>query len=87
MKKITLEAKKLVDEFKPHVYCYMGSGMLTNDYDERTVLSNAKICAIISVNRTIEAMDEVLFPNPFKMYYEELINEINKLEYEEQRNA
>jgi len=85
MKKITLEAKKLVDEFKPHVYCYMGSGMLSNDYDERTVLHNAKICAVISVNKIIEAMDKVLFPNPFKMYYEELINEINNLKHEQKQ--
>ena len=51
------KAKELVDRYMRYVYCYMGSGMLTNDYDEIVALSNAKQCALICV-------DEILKSNP-----------------------
>ena len=44
------KAIELVDKFKPLVYCYMGSGMLSNSYDDNVILENAKRCAIICVD-------------------------------------
>ena len=35
---------KLKDEFLDHVYCFMGSGMLTNTYDEAIAKWNAEKC-------------------------------------------
>ena len=39
--------EKLIEDLKPYMYCYMGSGMLSNDYDEKIVLENAKKCVEI----------------------------------------
>lgn len=44
------KAKELIDKFKPYVYPYSGSGMLTNTEDPGTILSMAKRCALIAVN-------------------------------------
>lgn len=40
------KAKELIEWFMPRMYCYMGSGMLTNTYDESIALDNAKQCAL-----------------------------------------
>lgn len=49
------KAEELVSKFMPHVYCYMGSGMLTNDYNENVAKKEAKQCAIITVYECIDA--------------------------------
>lgn len=36
------------------MYCYIGSGMLTNTYDEGTAISFAKKCALIMVDEFLE---------------------------------
>ena len=41
------KAKELIGKFLPNVYCYLGSGMLTNEYSEEVALSNAKKQALI----------------------------------------
>ena len=43
------KAQQLVNLFIPNVFCYLGSGMLTNTYDEDTALYFAKRCAKISI--------------------------------------
>lgn len=50
------KALELIEKMKPYVYCYMGSGMLTNDYDERTAIKCAKECAIIAVDQIVESL-------------------------------
>ncbi len=50
------KAEELVDKYKPFVYCYMGSGMLSNDYDENVVFRNAKECALIAVDEILKAL-------------------------------
>ena len=52
------KANELIEKFKPNVYCYCGSGMLTNTYDERVSLHYAVKCAIIAV-------DEIIKANPY----------------------
>ena len=38
----------LKEKFAPMVYCYLGSGMLTNTYDENVVDHFAKKCEDVS---------------------------------------
>lgn len=52
----TEKAQELIEKMKPFVYCFMGSGMLTNDYDERVAVSMAKKCAAITVDEITEAI-------------------------------
>ena len=52
--KAKAKAKELVDKFMPYMYCYMGSGMLSNDYDINVALSYAKKGAIIAVTEMLE---------------------------------
>lgn len=47
------KAKELIGKFMPHVYCYMGSGMLSNDYDEKVAMDNAKKSALIAVDEIL----------------------------------
>jgi len=49
------QAVKLVLRYKPFVYCYMGSGMLSNTYDEDVALNMAKQCALIAVETVLES--------------------------------
>jgi len=46
------KAKELIEKHKPFIYCYMGSGMLTNTYDEVAATMMAKKCA--HTNRCIK---------------------------------
>lgn len=41
------KAKEIIEKFIPNVYCYKGSGMLTNTYDIEVATSFATACAII----------------------------------------
>lgn len=50
------KAKELIEKFKPHTYCFIGSGMLTNSYDERIALLEAQKCAQICVKEIVESI-------------------------------
>ena len=58
-----LKAKELVDKFS-NVYIYSYV---------------AKQCALVAVDEIILEMDSVMLPNPFKQYWNEIKNEIEKL--------
>jgi hypothetical protein len=45
---------KLKDRFIEHVYCFMGSGMLTNTYDENVANYHAEKCEKIADDFSIE---------------------------------
>ena len=69
------KAEQLVNNFSPFVYCYVGSGMLTNTFDNQAIKMNAKQCALIAV-------DEILLGymgNPKVKYWQEVKQEIEKL--------
>lgn len=53
------KANYYVDKFMPHVYCYLGSGMLTNDYSERVAKKEATECAIKLVDELIKEVDDM----------------------------
>ncbi len=57
------EAKELIEQFKPYVYCFLGSGMLTNTEDEDVITLNARRCALICAEKLIEQTGK-------KHYYE-----------------
>ena len=67
------KAKELFDK-----YCYAirteenGSGYYTN-------VIYAKNCALIAVDEIILEMNNVMLPNPFKQYWNEVKQEIEKL--------
>lgn len=45
------------------MYCYTGSGMLTNEYDRGVALRNAKICVRILINEMLSGppdMDRII---------------------------
>lgn len=44
----------LIEKLLPKMYCYFGSGMLTNAYDENVALQNAKECEQIADEYAIE---------------------------------
>ena len=48
------KAIQLINGFMPHVYCFMGSGMLSNTYDKDIAFMNAKKCAVFAVLNIIE---------------------------------
>lgn len=53
------KANELIEKFKPNVYCYYGSGMLTDTYDDDTALYFSKKCAIVAVDEIIDQWDYV----------------------------
>lgn len=84
------KAEELVEKYSPMMYCYMGSGMLSNDYDVKVVKENAIECAKIAVDEIIEQLhiqyDEMDFGqsareyiNGKEFYWQEVKNELNKL--------
>ena len=69
------KAIELVDKFMPKVYCYLGSGLLTNDYNGEVAKENAKQCALICVYEIIN----ILFQHHEIDYWKEVKQEIEKL--------
>lgn len=53
------KAEELIEKYKPYMYCYMGSGMLSNTYDEEVVLDFAKKCTIIAVDEVIKQWEYI----------------------------
>lgn len=49
------KAEQLIESFKPYMYCYMGSGMLSDCYDEKIVLYNAIKSSLITVDEIINS--------------------------------
>lgn len=47
------KAEELVNKFRPMMYCYVGSEMLTNTFNEQEQIRNAKQCALICVEPMI----------------------------------
>jgi hypothetical protein len=67
------KAKELVSRFIEH----------TQEWDELDGYVNdiykAKGCALIAVDEVIQAMDNVMLPNPFKQYWNKVKQEIQAL--------
>ena len=48
-------------------------------WSESNQLENAKQCALITANETILYLNEIMLPNPFKQYWNEVKTEIKKI--------
>lgn len=68
------KASELVLKFTPFMYCYMGSGMLSNDYDKNVVLDFAKKCAVISVDEILKALKVPPIENKGSKLYDSQID-------------
>lgn len=53
------KAIELVNKFKNHVNPYIGSGMLSNTYDNEAIVWQAKICATILADEVLELTSEM----------------------------
>lgn len=76
------KASELVLKFTPYMYCYRGSGMLSNEYDEKVVLDFAKWCAITTVEETLKALKVPPIENKGHALYDSQIdywNEVKEL--------
>jgi hypothetical protein len=67
------KAKELVSKFT----IYLGNDI--NDNEVWTDILEAKLYASLAVEEIMKALDDVLFPNPFSQYWEEVKKEIEKL--------
>lgn len=81
-----MEAKKkaqhLIDFFKPFMYCYVGSGMLTDDYDEKTANGFAKKAALKVASETINELSDlprIPYNERREHYWNEVKQELEKL--------
>lgn len=71
-------AEKLIKFFLPKMYCYLGSGMLTNTYDEEVALGFAKECALFHVKGLYEFGDSLKVREPL-MFFNAVEKEIKKM--------
>jgi hypothetical protein len=69
---------KLKDRFIEHVYCFMGSGMLTNTYDEQIANWNAERCENIAHDFATEFAEWCGVPIA-DLDIEELLKEYKKI--------
>jgi hypothetical protein len=82
------KSEELIERFRPQCYCFLGSGMLTNTYDERVSTMNAKQCALIAVDQvlesippliTLEGFGSALFENDDVIWWNQVKQELEKL--------
>ena len=76
------KAEQLISNFSPFVYCYLGSGMLTNTEDDEVIKINAKKCALITVDEIILEYGtyyKVNIDDKYVSYCQEVKQEIEKL--------
>ena len=68
------KAKELVGKMKYHYDEQVNPYFVAFTDDDL-----AKRCALIAVDEIIQEMSSVMLPNPFKQYWQEVKQEINKL--------
>jgi hypothetical protein len=49
----------LKEKFLPKMYCFIGSGMLTNTYDEKIAKQNAIECEKIADDYVVKVLDSI----------------------------
>ena len=69
------KADELVWKFKPMCCCFLGSGMLSNTYDESVHTENAIQCAIICVEEILE-IKSVDKDYDLNEYWQSVLNEL-----------
>ena len=83
------KADELIEKFKPYVYYFLGSGMLTNTYSEEVAKINATKCVKILAQQILD-LDVVWYrkeaigkpdfirPEMTREFWEEVMKELNK---------
>lgn len=73
---ITKEENELIEKFKPLMYCYAGSEMLSNTYNDNVALENAKLCLNITKQYAdIKAKEKaIVFAEWVELNAEKLLN-------------
>lgn len=69
------KTKYFLTRISPLMYCYSGSGMLSNNYDEAVVLNNSKECLKILITEILNDFSN----DSFKNYLEQILEESNNL--------
>ena len=64
--------EKAKDLYDSYWYCLLQSNIEKRNYWSQQ-------CALIAVDEIIKEMNSVMLPNPFKQYWNEVKNEIEKL--------
>ena len=72
MKKL---AKQLIEKF---YFALPNNGSFSGINNVNDRWNEAVNCALIAVDEIIDAMNRVLFPNPFRQYWETIKEEIEK---------
>jgi len=76
---------ELIEKYKKHVNPYMGSGMLSNTYDDRAILFQSKKCALIAVDEILHVLRQghptelVVMPMDLIDYWFDVKKEIEKI--------
>jgi hypothetical protein len=76
------KAEQLISNFSPYVYCYMGSGMLTNTCDDEAIKMNAKQCALIAVDEMIAMLPFTDLTTYMGKWCEQQRNYLNEVKQE-----
>lgn len=69
------KAIELVKKFKDHVNPYIGSGMLSNTYDDNAILWQSKKCAIISIDSIIDTSPTNPLTGGYIELYSDMVDE------------
>ena len=69
------EAIKLVKKFKDHVNPYIGSGMLSNSFDDGAILWQSKKCAVITIDAILEASPTNPLTGGYIELYSDMVDE------------
>ena len=64
--------EKAKDLYDSYWYCLLQSNIEKRNYWSQQ-------CALIAVDEIIQEMDSIMLPNPFKQYWQEVKQEIEKL--------
>ena len=73
-----MNTKQLIEQFLSYVYCYAGSGMLINTFDDDVAIQNAKACAAILCKEVIKTAKD---PETAEKY-SKMLTEIPEFKYE-----
>lgn len=73
------KALDLIKKLLPSMYCYMGSGMLSNTYDEFVALDNAKRCATLLADEVHDQLWEAGVRGDMIEYWVSVKDQIQKV--------
>ena len=77
---------ELVENFLDHVNPYIGSGMLSNTYDDNVILWRAKKCALITANEILQNLPMYTGNlNPKWSFWNEVRLELTKAKIENEK--